>query len=467
MAPSPRTAGTGAAVEVDGLTWRPYGRAQPVLTDLSLRLEAGERVLLVGPSGSGKSTVLRAVAGLLLTADAGDLSGTVLVDGVAPGSVAGSVGLVLQDPGAGVVASTAARDVAFGLENLGMPRDAMVAPVVAALDEVGLGQLADASPLTLSGGEQQRLALAGALAMSPRVLLLDEPTAMLDPANAASVRRVVGDVVRARGLTTVVVEHRLGPWVDLVDRIVVLGSDGSVVADGPPATVLAQRGAELTAMGIWVPGQADPEPVDVSEAFPPAVSSPAEPAVRARGLSVRRTSQPLNAPPRVTTAVADVDLEVRGGSAVALVGPSGSGKSTLLEALAGLVTPSAGSVELGEGSASADRRSGSAASREPARRSSPDLARAVAWVPQRAASTIVRRTVRDEVLATSLAVGADPVWPGSGPTCCWTGWVWLTLRPPTRASCPAGSNDVSPWRRRSSTSRRSSWPTSRPSARTG
>ena len=430
MAPSPRTAGTGAAVEVDGLTWRPYGRAQPVLSDLTLRFGAGERVLLVGPSGSGKSTVLRAVAGLLLTADAGDLSGTVLVDGVAPGSVAGSVGLVLQDPGAGVVASTAARDVAFGLENLGMPRAAMTAPVVAALKEVGLGHLADASPLTLSGGEQQRLALAGALAMSPRVLLLDEPTAMLDPVNAASVRRVVGDVVRARGLTTVVVEHRLGPWVDLVDRIVVLGANGSVVADGPPDTVLAQRGAELTAMGIWVPGQPDPEPVDVTAAFAAVVSSRAEPAVRARGLCVRRTSQPLNAPPRVTTAVADVDLEVGAGTMVALVGPSGSGKSTLLEALAGLVTPSAGTVELGADPPRGQLRSLSGANRdrswplgegggdqgpprEPSRRSSPDLARSVAWVPQRAASTIVRRTVRDEVLATSLAVGADPLVAGA------------------------------------------------------
>ncbi len=258
---------TGAFVEVEGLTWRPYGRSRPVLTDLTLRLGAGERVLLVGPSGSGKSTVLRAVAGLLLTADAGDLAGSVLVDGVAPGAAAGSVGLVLQDPGVAVVAATVARDVAFGLENLGMPREAMAAPVAAALAEVGLADLAEASPLTLSGGEQQRLALAGALAMSPRVLLLDEPTAMLDPANAASVRQVVADVVTARGLTTIVVEHRIGPWLDLVDRIVVLGATGDVVADGPPATVLAARGDELAAMGVWVPGQPDPTPVDVSDAF--------------------------------------------------------------------------------------------------------------------------------------------------------------------------------------------------------
>ena len=366
-------------------------------------------MLLVGPSGSGKSTVLRAVAGLLLTADAGDLTGTVLVDGVAPGGAAGSVGLVLQDPGSAVVASSVERDVAFGLENLGMPREAMSAPIAAALDEVGLSHLAGSSPLTLSGGEQQRLALAGALAMSPRVLLLDEPTAMLDPRNAASVRQVVGDVVRARGLTTVVVEHRLGPWLDLVDRVVVLGPEGDIVADGPPPVVLAERGAELAAMGIWVPGQPDPVPVDVSEAFATAFGPATDPAVCARGLSVRRTSQPLNGPPRATTAVADVDLEVHGGSTVALVGPSGSGKSTLLEALGGLIRPSAGTVTLApDPSRGRGGRGAEPPPRDPYRRSSPDLARAVAWVPQRAASTIVRRSVRDEVLATSLAVGLDP-----------------------------------------------------------
>jgi energy-coupling factor transport system ATP-binding protein len=397
-----------------------------VLSDLSLQVPAGERVLLVGPSGSGKSTLLRAMAGLLLTADAGDLTGTVRIDGVEPGAVAGSVGLVLQDPGAGVVASSVARDVAFGLENLGMPRAAMAGPVAAALAEVGLGHLGSASPLTLSGGEQQRLALAGALAMSPRVLLLDEPTAMLDPENAASVREVVGSVVRARGLTTIVVEHRLGPWLDLVERMVVLDAVGAIVADGAPGAVLASRGAQLAAMGIWVPGQPDPEPVDVTAAFVGRrrPGADAEPAVCARGLTVRHSSQPLNAPPRSVTAVTDVDLSVPTASTVAVVGPSGSGKSTLLEALAGLVRPSAGTVELrpdqpppdqpslaarARGPSPADVRCDvpSDVPREPYRRTSPDLARAVAWVPQRAASTIVRRTVRDEVLATSAAVGLD------------------------------------------------------------
>ena len=107
--------GTRGAVEVRGLTWRPAGRREPVLTDVDLTLRPGERVLLVGPSGSGKSTLLRALAGLLLTVDSGDLAGEVTVDGVAPGERAGAVGLLLQEPGSGTVAATVGRDVAFGL----------------------------------------------------------------------------------------------------------------------------------------------------------------------------------------------------------------------------------------------------------------------------------------------------------------------------------------------------------------
>ena len=153
--------------------------------------------------------------------------------------------------------------MAFGLENTSLPREQMGHAVRAALDEVGLTMTTDSSPQTLSGGESQRLALAGALVMQPRVLLLDEPTAMLDAVNARSVREVVADVCERRGLTLVVVEHRLTGWVDHVDRLVVLDRTGAIVADGPPAAILAERGDDLAAQGIWVPGRPEPEPLVV------------------------------------------------------------------------------------------------------------------------------------------------------------------------------------------------------------
>ena len=125
-------------VEVSGLTWRPFGRREPVLTDLDLAIPAGQRVLLVGPSGSGKSTLLRALAGVLQVADSGELSGSVVIDGAGPHERAGAVGLVLQEPGSGVVAATIGRDVAFGLENTGVPRAQMPQRVAEALRAVGL-----------------------------------------------------------------------------------------------------------------------------------------------------------------------------------------------------------------------------------------------------------------------------------------------------------------------------------------
>jgi energy-coupling factor transport system ATP-binding protein len=375
-----------------------------VIAALDLDIPAGQRVLLVGPSGSGKSTLLRGLAGVLDVADSGELSGTVLLDGAEPGSRAGAVGLVLQEPGAGVVSATIGRDVAFGLENIGMPRADMPARVAEALRAVRLDMAQDTPTHALSGGEQQRLALAGALALGPSLLLLDEPTAMLDPANAASVRASVAEVADERRLTTVVVEHKLGPWLDFADRLVVLDSTGAVTADGEPHEVLTVHGETLASQGIWVPGCPDPQPRGI-----PAGTFATDPiganvvALSATGATVRRSVRRVDGSTRTTTAVHDQSLQARAGQVHALVGPSGSGKSTLMLALAGLLDHD-GAVAAHPDLAPYPRGA-DGGSLDPADWSSPDVARALAWVPQWASSTLVAHTVLDEALTTSRALG--------------------------------------------------------------
>jgi energy-coupling factor transport system ATP-binding protein len=397
----PQPLAAAGRVEVRGLGWRPYGRRDPVLRDLDLDLAPGERVLLVGPSGSGKSTLLRGLAGVLEVADSGERTGQVLIDGVEPGGRPGAVGLVLQEPGAGVVSATIGRDVAFGLENVGMPRADMPARVAAALGAVRLDMPRDTPTHALSGGEQQRLALAGAIALEPTVLLLDEPTAMLDPGNAASVRASVAEVVAARRLTTVVVEHRLGPWLEFATRLVVLDSDGSIVADGPPLTVLGQHGDALAEQGIWVPGHPDPTPRGIpAGVFGPGRLGAHVVALDAAGVTVTRRVRRLDGSSRRSTAVLDQWLQSRAGEVHALVGPSGSGKSTLMLALAGLLDRDSGQVR-----AHPDLLPPNSHSRDPRDWNTVDLARVLAWVPQWASSTLVAQTVLDEVMTTSRAVG--------------------------------------------------------------
>ena len=398
-APDPPPAAPRGRVEVRGLSWRPFGRRDPILRGLDLVVPAGQRVLLVGPSGSGKSTLLRALAGVLEVADSGELSGSVTIDGASPGARAGAVGLVLQEPGAGVVSATIGRDVAFGLENIGLPPAQMPARVGAALEAVGLHMPQDTPTHALSGGEQQRLALAGALALEPDLLLLDEPTAMLDPDNASAVRRSVADVVAQRGLTTVVVEHRLGPWLDFVDRLVVLGIDGTVVADGEPGQVLAAHGDSLAAQGIWVPGVPDPAPRGIpAGTFQPLQLGANLAALDADAVTVERTVRRLDGSSRHSVALRDQSFTARSGQVHALVGPSGSGKTTLMLALAGLVDVDSGGV-------TAHPDLAGDAGPDPAGWSTTELAARAAWVPQWASSTLVAGTVLDEVMTTSRALG--------------------------------------------------------------
>jgi energy-coupling factor transporter ATP-binding protein EcfA2 len=297
--------------------------------ELDLEITPGERVLLLGASGSGKSTLMHALAGVLGGDEEGESVGALDIDGTTAERQRGSVGLVLQDPDAQVILARVGDDVAFGCENLGVPRDEIWQRVGHALETVGLELPLDHPTSALSGGQKQRLALAGVLAMRPRLLLLDEPTANLDPDGVTEVRDATRRLLDDTGATLIVVEHRVEVWRDLVDRVIVLGADGGVLADGDPARVLSDEGEALAASGIWVPAHPPARPVRRS-------SPGGEQLLRAEGLGVART--------RGTPVQRDVDLAVSAGRAIAVVGANGAGKSTLALTLAGLLPPDAGAV---------------------------------------------------------------------------------------------------------------------------
>ncbi|MFI6577144.1 ABC transporter ATP-binding protein [Nocardiopsis sp. NPDC050513] len=386
--------GPGARVELSGWGWRHSGRQAHALRGVDLVIEPGERVLLLGASGAGKSTLLHSLAGLTGADSAigGDQEGTLLVDGAPADRRRGVVGLVSQDPETQLVMARAGDDVAFGLENLGTDPDQIWPRVDGALDEVGFPYGRRRSTGALSGGEKQRLVIAGALAMRPRLLLLDEPTANLDPAGAELVRGVLHRLLAETEATLVLVEHRVADVVDLVDRVVVLEPGGGVIADGAPQTVFAEHGRALAGQGVWIPGN-EPEPdlrpapggATLLEAVGVAARTPVELGAR-------------SAPPR--TVLEEVDLAVDAGTATALTGPNGAGKSTLLMLLAGLGKPYRGAVHPRGPLAGVDRRP---LRRWPARR----LARHVGTVFQHAEDQFVTPTVREELLFAPLRAGTE------------------------------------------------------------
>jgi energy-coupling factor transport system ATP-binding protein len=372
-----------AEVVARGWGWRHASRRAWALRDVSLRIAPGERVLLLGASGSGKSTLLAGLAGVLGGEEEGESSGELLLDGAPAAHVRGRAGLVLQDPDSQVILARVGDDVAFGCENLGVPRDEIWRRVHAALDAVGLDVPLDRQTKTLSGGQKQRLALGGVLAMQPGLLLLDEPTANLDPAGVAEVRASVLRSVEALGTTLVVVEHRVDVWLPVVDRVIVLGEEG-VLADGDPETVLRGAGERLAREGVWVPGIPPAHPA-------PPRSEPGGELLQARDLAVER----LRGRPVAT----GIDLGVRAGEALAVTGPNGSGKSTLGLTLAGLLRPASGNL------VAADMLAAGAGP-EPIRWSSRDLLPRIGTVFQDPEHQLLTRTVRDELEVGPKALGA-------------------------------------------------------------
>ncbi|MFH5878927.1 ABC transporter ATP-binding protein [Arthrobacter sp. NA-172] len=352
-----------AAVTAQGWGWRHAGRTTQAIQGLELDIRPGERVLLLGPSGAGKSTLLHALAGVLgEEGDDADETGSLLVDGASPRSRRGRAGLMQQDPETQVVLSRLGDDVAFGAENLCVPREEIWTRVHEALDDVGLrtsaggGFALDHPTSALSGGQKQRLALAGILAMRPGLVLLDEPTANLDPAGVLEVRDAVGRCLDKTGATLVVVEHRVSVWKDLVDRIVVLqpgssaegGSTPAVLLDGDPETVLTQARDMLTAAGVWVPAYVPATRPRSRAADGSAVGSAVggELLLATQDLAVSRERarrRGLKTVPPIPVQTG-LDAEVLAGQALTITGPNGAGKSTFALTLAGLLAPVSGSV---------------------------------------------------------------------------------------------------------------------------
>lgn len=344
-----------ARITARGWGWQHSGRSNRAVHSLDLDIAAGERVLLLGPSGAGKSTLLHALAGVLGNDEDANEIGELHIDGHPVAESRGRAGLMQQDPDAQVVLSRIGDDVAFGAENLAVPREEIWRRVPAALESVGLHLPLDHPSSSLSGGQKQRLGLAGILAMRPGLLLLDEPTANLDPAGVVEVRDAVQRSLEDTGATLVVVEHRVSVWLEVVDRIIVLapaslGEPGGVLFDGPPATVLAQSRELLAGAGIWVPGHRPQVRARTS-----THDAGTHLLLEAEALAVSRTRGRRRHP--VVPAAVVPSVRVQEGRALSVTGANGSGKSTLALTLAGLLAPAGGTLaalpELARGAGSA------------------------------------------------------------------------------------------------------------------
>ncbi len=352
------------ALTVDNLGFTYAGRAQPTLRRIAFSLPPSSLTVLTGPTGCGKSTLLRALAGLIPHHTQGRMTGRVLLGGddtreFPPARLAQRVGLVLQSADDQICSTQVAAEVAFGLENLQLPPVQIAHRVAAALDQFGLANCSAAATQRLSGGQKQRLMLASLCAMSPRILLLDEPLSQLDPLAVAELLDTL-DRLRGQGMTIVVAEHRLEEILTRSDALLVM-SDGQLTAYEPqpaPARwhdVLRQAGvtppevAQLCQrLNVPIVLSADeflpPRPPARTESSPRPAAAPATLPAPTGPLLVRTQDLALRYSGAADYVWSEVSLALFAGQRVALVGPNGSGKSTLLAALAGLLEPTHGKI---------------------------------------------------------------------------------------------------------------------------
>ncbi|TFD56263.1 ATP-binding cassette domain-containing protein [Cryobacterium sp. Hh7] len=347
-------------------------RPEAVLSDVSVRLAPGEQLIVFGASGSGKSTLLQTITGVIPHSVVASLGGSVRMGGTlsietSVVELSRLVGVVAQDPASSVCLPDVEQELALPLENRGVDPALISARIDRALDAVQARMLRHRSTGQLSGGEGQRVALAATLIAEPAVLLLDEPTSMLDAAGLGAVRRAIRSAVDTYRPAVVLVEHRIDEFTGtagiagLPPRALVLGEAGTVIADGPTVDVLAQHGRSLNQNGCWLPLETE------LLAVTGCAGGLGEPGVRA---GLRSLGEPAGALGRrqdfgrivltatdvvidrgvgapngtATPVLAGVSLDLRGGEIVALLGGNGTGKTSLLLTLAGLHRPSVGTV---------------------------------------------------------------------------------------------------------------------------
>lgn len=460
--------------------YRHASRRAFAVRGLDLTIKAGQRVLLLGASGIGKSTILSGAAGLIGNdfvakssakdsatkssasttkssantsdtsakshqttlvedADGGVSEGCVLVDGVPVRRARGKVGLVLQDPDAQAIFQRLGDNVAFGPENMNVPREEIWDRVRESLKKVGLdGLQLHRSTSHLSGGQMQRLALAGALAMQPSVLLLDEPTANLDPDGTQQIVGAVHAVLDSTHATMVLVEHHAEPWIDMIDRVVVLGLENDetsrdetaqretaqhetstetvhsetvhdddiaraassrtvIVADGTPDEVFNRTDLDFEDLGIWLPERYKKNVKSSANESSSKSFSNCNPAegygevlLSTKDLAISHSSEPI---------ASHINLEFRAGQITALVGANGTGKSTLSLTLAGLLPAVSGEV------VASDALAKGANGANPMKWKSPDLAKRISYVFQNPEHQFACGSVLDEVMLGPLRTG--------------------------------------------------------------
>lgn len=408
----------GARIELNNFSWHHPGRPEPVISGLNLTINPGEKVLLLGTSGAGKSTLLHAIAGVLHDDDGESAGDTITINGQAPAEARGTAGMMQQDPESSIVMATVGNDVAFGPENLRVPREEIWRRVTEALTAVGLNHLPlDHPSSALSGGQKQRLGLAGILSMHPGAMILDEPTANLDPSGVQEVRDSILAAAQATGATLLVVEHRVSIWAPHMDRIIVLGEGGTITHDGVPDTVLTEARQDLIDAGVWVPNYVPRAPQSDSdnqggehgeallraENLSITRAQPTPKQRRARRRTIKRLGDtPAPVPTDLPVLRSGINLTLHAGEHLSVLGPNGAGKSTLALTLAGLLTATDGTLTATDALRNYDGERGSNHGGERAHWDIPTWTPAqmlsrIGYVFQEPEYQFIRGTVREEL----------------------------------------------------------------------